>query len=55
MPKPQKTAEKYRNNLYLDADLGDWIKKSAEKLGLSDTAFIRMILIEARKPLKQEK
>jgi hypothetical protein len=55
MAKAQKTAPKTRINLYLDKVLGNWITEEAEKLGLNESAFARMLLINAYNTQTQEK
>lgn len=47
MRKPQKPAKKSRINLYLDKELGNWIAKEAAKLRMHESAYARLLLVNA--------
>lgn len=45
--KLRKQPKKDRINIYLDVEMSRWIRGEADKLGLTNMAFTRMLLIEA--------
>lgn len=52
--KSKVNGEKRRVATYLEGDLCDWLAKESSDLGLNESAYLRMMVIERKKQREAE-